>query len=145
MAKLTLPASIDQLHAVNKFLADSLPPAFAAIRPNLELAAEELLVNVFSYAYAEGQKGSAVIDLQEVFFDGAPMVMLTVSDEGAPFNPFAEAEGPDITLDAESRPIGGLGVFLIRNVTTHQAYRAENGRNIIDVYFAMPNPENAHG
>ena len=82
--------------------------------------------------------GTAEIFLRCVFFDGRPMLCFTVKDCGSPFNPFAEASAPDLTLDTESRPIGGLGIYIIRNVTTHQAYSRDGQSNIIDVYFAMP-------
>ena len=141
MPQLHLPATLEQLAAVNSFLEANVPAAFRALLPNVELAAEELLVNVFSYAYPEGSDGMAEVALREVSFDGRAMLCFTVKDWGAPFDPFAEAPAPDLTLDTESRPIGGLGVFLIRSVTAHQAYSREGDANIIDVYFALPEHE----
>lgn len=141
MPQLHLPATLEQLAAVNSFLEANVPAAFRALLPNVELAAEELLVNVFSYAYPEGSEGMAEVALREVSFDGRAMLCFTVKDWGAPFDPFAEAPAPDLTLDTVSRPIGGLGVFLIRSVTAHQAYSREGDANIIDVYFALPEHE----
>ncbi|WP_446424046.1 ATP-binding protein [Mailhella sp.] len=141
MPQLHLPATLEQLAVVNSFLETNVPAAFRAQLPNVELAAEELLVNVFSYAYPEGSEGMAEVGLREVSFDGRAMLCFTVKDWGAPFDPFAEAPAPDLSLDTESRPIGGLGVFLIRSVTAHQAYSREGDANIIDVYFALPERE----
>lgn len=138
MPQLFVPARIEQLPSVNDFLKENIPADFLPILSNLELVAEELLVNVFSYAYPEGTTGKAEILLRSIFFDGAPMLCFTVKDWGAPFNPFAEADDPDLTLDTESRPIGGLGIYLIRNVTTHQAYMRSGDANVIDVYFERP-------
>lgn len=138
MPQLQLPATLEQLAAVNSFLEANIPDGYRPVLPNVELVAEELLVNVFSYAYPEGCTGSAEVALREISFDGEPMLCFSVKDWGAPFDPFAEAPAPDLTLDTESRPIGGLGVFLIRSVTTHQAYTRENDTNIIDVYFSLP-------
>ncbi len=138
MPQLFVPTRIEQLALVNQFLEENIPPEFLPVLPNLELVAEELLVNVFSYAYPEGTNGKAEICLRSIFFDGSPMLCFTVKDWGGAFNPFAEAPSPDITLDAESRPIGGLGIYLIRNVSAHQAYTRSEEANIIDVYFEKP-------
>ena len=114
MPQLRLPATLEQLGPVNEFLAAHTPETYRALKSSIELVAEELLVNVFSYAYPEGTEGRAEIGLREVYFDGAWLLCFSVKDWGRPFNPFEEAKSPDLTLDAESRPIGGLGIFLIR-------------------------------
>ncbi|MBP3730133.1 MAG: ATP-binding protein [Mailhella sp.] len=138
MPQLNVPARLEQLAFVNDFLTANIPQEFRACLSNLELVAEELLVNVFSYAYPEGTTGKAEILLKSIYFDGRPMLCFTIKDWGAPFNPFAEAPKPDLTTDAETRPIGGLGIYLICNVTEHQAYSYEAQANVIDVYFALP-------
>lgn len=136
MPMLYVPAGTEQLAAVNEFLAGHIPQEFRHILPKLELAAEEFLVNVFSYAYPNGTEGKAEIRLREVFFDGETFLCFSVTDWGKPFNPFADAPTPDIELDVESRPIGGLGIYLIRSITAHQAYTREDSTNIIEVYFS---------
>ena len=141
MPQLRLPATLEQLVSVNEFLAAHTPEAYRALKSSIELVAEELLVNVFSYAYPEGTEGRAEVGLREVHFDGADLLCFTVKDWGTPFNPFEEAESPDLTLDTESRPIGGLGIFLIRSVSAHQAYSRDEDANIIEVYFAAPDSE----
>ena len=141
MPQLKLPATLEQLVPVNEFLAAHTPEAYRAQKSNIELVAEELLVNVFSYAYPEGTEGRAEIGLREVHFDGRGLLCFSVKDWGTPFNPFEEAESPDLTLDTESRPIGGLGIFLIRSVSVHQAYSRDEDANIIEVYFSAPESE----
>ena len=138
MPQLQLPATLEKLATVNEFLSANTPDSFRAVMPNIELVAEELLVNVFSYAYPEGSTGMAEVTLREVNFDGAPMLCFTVKDWGGAFDPFSEAANPDLSLDTESRPIGGLGIYLIRNVTAHQVYSRDGDANIIDVYFSLP-------
>lgn len=138
MPQLKVPARIEQLPAVNDFLHESTPQAFAPIMSSVELVAEELLVNVFSYAYPEGVSGIAEIALAQVDLDGTPMLRFTVKDWGSPFDPFGEAPAPDLTLDAESRPVGGLGIYLIKQVSTHQSYCRLGDANVIDVYFSLP-------
>ncbi|WP_298067808.1 ATP-binding protein [uncultured Mailhella sp.] len=138
MPQLHVPARLEQLAVVNDFLKANLPPEFSALLPTVELVAEELLVNVFSYAYPEGSTGNAEVTLRQTCFDGEPMLCFSVRDWGARFNPFAEAKAPDLTLDTESRPVGGLGIHLIRSVSAHQAYTFEEAANLIDVYFRIP-------
>ncbi|MBQ9105125.1 MAG: ATP-binding protein [Mailhella sp.] len=138
MPQLNVPARLEHLAVVNEFLAANIPGAFAAVQPNLELVAEELLVNVFSYAYPEGTVGRAEVTLRTVWFDDEKMLCFSVKDWGSPFNPFAEAPAPDLTLDTESRPIGGLGIYLIKNVSAHHAYCLEDGANCIDIFFRLP-------
>ncbi len=135
MPVLTLPATVESLQTVFAFIDRVLPARFSAQKSSIELVAEELLVNVFHYAYPEGS-GDAEIELAETTVDSKPLLSFIVKDWGKPFNPFAEVEDPDLTLGVESRPIGGLGVFLIRQMTESQSYRYENKCNIIEVFFS---------
>ena len=63
------------------------------------------------------------------------MLQFTVRDWGEPFNPFEEAPVPDLTLDIEGRPIGGLGIFLIKQVSQKQCWTYEDGTNYIRILF----------
>ncbi len=134
MPVLTLPATLESLQSVFEFIGRELPAGFAAQKQTIELVAEELLVNVFSYAYPEGG-GRAEIALEEVADGSRRLLAFTVRDWGQPFNPFEEVPDPDLTGGVETRPVGGLGVFLIRQMTESQTYRHENGCNIIQVFF----------
>ena len=99
-------------------------------------------MNVFSYAYPEGDTGEAQINLETV---PAPTtenggaaeewLVFTVRDWGEPFNPFEEVPDPDLTLDVEARPVGGLGIFLIKQVSARQDWAYEEGANTIHIYF----------
>jgi len=138
MATLRVPATLEQLDSINTFITQSTPPEFTPLVNNIQLVAEEILVNVFSYAYPDKEMGKAEITCRPVYFDGEPFLCLSVRDWGPPFNPFAEVPVPDLTLDAESRPIGGLGIYLIKSVTAHQAYSRHDDSNLLDMYFALP-------
>ena len=133
-ATLNIPATLEQLPLVNAYIHERVPEAFRSVIPKMELAAEELLVNVYRHAYGQGS-GSAAVDCREVWFDGRAFMRLSVTDWGAPFNPFADAPEPDLTLDAESRPLGGLGVHLIRSMVSHHCYSRSEESNCIDLYF----------
>ena len=69
-----------------------------------------------------------------------PTVMPGTSNV-APFDPFLEAPKPDTSLDIEERPVGGLGVHLVKNVSAHHCYSGTDGENTIELYFKMPPDE----
>ena len=120
MAALGGPASMERLGEYMAFAARAaqqagLPEARMA---HLELALEEVLVNVISYAY-EGGDGEVELDCGPAP-DGARFVC-TVRDHGRAFNPL-EAEEPDLDADIDHRAVGGLGVFLVRRYCDHVDY-----------------------
>ena len=135
MPTITVPAKLDNLTAAKDYIKASIPSEFRAQTSNVLLVAEELLVNVFSYAYPEGVEGEAAISLDVVDFDGVDKLVFKVVDWGEPFNPFEEAPEPDLTLDIDSRPIGGLGIFLIKQVSEKQTYRYIDKTNSIWIVF----------
>ena len=57
---------------------------------------------------------------------------------GAPFDPFLEAPVPDVSLGVDERPVGGLGIHLIKSVVAHYTYAYYEQSNIIELYFALP-------
>lgn len=93
---------------------------------SLNLAMEEAVVNVMSYAYPAGTVGNVDIDAE--FADG--QLTFVLSDSGTPFDP-TQAGTPDLTLEAEERPIGGLGIFLVRQIMDTIVYRRSDGKNIL--------------
>ena len=93
---------------------------------SLNLAMEEAVVNVMSYAYPADAVGD--IDVDATFDDG--VLTFVISDSGKPFDP-TKAGDPDITLDAEDRPIGGLGIFLVRNIMDTIEYQYSDTKNIL--------------
>lgn len=136
MPTIVVPAKMEHLEDAKEYLRGQIPPEFAAQATNVILVAEELLVNVFSYAYPDGTEGEAEISLGLAELEGEPMLLFTVRDWGAAFNPFEEAPQPDLSLDVEGRPIGGLGVFLIKQVSQRQFWSYENGTNFIRIFFS---------
>lgn len=135
MPTIKVPARLENLDVAKEYLKKAIPEAFAAQTSNVLLVAEELLVNVFSYAYPEGFEGEAAVSLDVVNFDGEDKLVFKVIDWGAPFNPFEEAPVPDLTLDIDSRPVGGLGIFLIKQVSEKQTYRYIDDANSIWIVF----------
>lgn len=96
----------------------------------VRLALDELLTNVVSYAY-EGKEGGE-IEISYKIADDPRSITLSIADEGKAFNPL-ETEDPDLALDVAERKIGGLGIFLVKNVMDEIDYRREDERNILTI------------
>ncbi len=97
----------------------------AAMQVNL--AVEEAVVNVMNYAYPKGTKGT--VEIAAVVDDCS--LVFVVTDSGTPFDPTAKGEA-DTTLNAEERPIGGLGIHLVRQIMDGLEYeRTTDGRNVL--------------
>ena len=101
----------------------SLDPSLAM---GLNLALEEAVTNVMMYAYPAGESGTVEIEVDA----REDRVVFRLTDAGVPFDPTA-APAADITLGVEERPIGGLGIFLVRQIMDSVVYERRDGRNIL--------------
>lgn len=121
--------------------ADRLPEAFAFLhkvwsgaglpeerRFPFELALEEVFMNVAMHGGYEGRPASAVIEFQR---DGEE-ILLVVSDDGPAFDPLLLAT-PDTSLALEERQVGGLGVFLVREMMDDVSYARREGLNVLSM------------
>ena len=99
---------------------------------NVSLALDEVLTNVISYGYPEG--GEHVITVRLAL--QAAELVIEVEDDGCPFNPL-EIAPPDLEEVPEERPIGGLGLHLVRKVMDRLEYRREQDRNILVMITAL--------
>lgn len=92
------------------------------------LVLEELVSNIVQYAYSDPDHGDLIVELSRA--DG--LVTIVLRDHGAPFNPLRQ-EPPDLSLPIEQRPIGGLGIHLVKSMMDGVDYRFEEGCNILTV------------
>ena len=92
----------------------------------LSLALEEVVANIIAHAYDDEDEHQIAI---RVALDGDG-VSVRVEDDGRAFNPL-DAPRPDLGLGLAERPIGGLGVHIVRSVMDALEYRREDGRNIL--------------
>lgn len=102
--------------------------SLGAVWQAIHLVTEELVVNVASYAYPDG--ADDYLDVDIIRDEGH--ITLRFRDGGVPFNPL-ERESPDTSLPIEERPIGGLGIYLVRQFMDTVEYEYTNGENILTV------------
>jgi len=95
----------------------------------IDIAIEEIFVNIAHYAYPEAE-GEAVIYVEPD--EGSSSVTITFEDEGIPYDPLKN-EDPDITLSADDRPIGGLGIFMVKKSMDEVSYEYKDGKNRLTI------------
>ena len=126
---LKIPAEVEKLPEVLSFLEAHLEAADCSMKAQMQItvAAEEIFVNIASYAYAPGT-GTATVRLE---ISGDPKAaVITFLDSGAPFDPLA-TEDPDVTLSAEERDIGGLGIYMTKKTMDEVRYEYKDGQNVL--------------
>lgn len=129
MAEITVPARVGCLGDVLDFLCGHMDEAGinSAGQNSIALAAEEIFVNIASYAYPSGQ-GDVTIRVRAE----ADKVTLKFLDSGKPYNPLSHKD-PDTALAAEERQIGGLGIYLVRKMMDSARYQYRSGRNTLTI------------
>ncbi len=127
--ELDIEAVTENLPRVMEFVDSKLEtidcPAKAQMQ--IDVAVEEIFVNIANYAYRP-DKGNATVRVE---VSGAPVcVTITFLDHGVPYDPLAK-DDPDVTLSAEEREIGGLGIFMTKQIMDDVTYEYKNGQNIL--------------
>ncbi|MBR1517214.1 MAG: ATP-binding protein [Bacteroidales bacterium] len=127
MKKLFDPIKDKSSEIIEWLMASPDMPSDDGLLFKIRLSIEEAVENVVRYAYETGNGWMEVsTDLNHDTFE----LTIELRDAGTPFNPLDRPD-PDITLAAEDRPIGGLGIFLCKQLMDDIAYRYENGCNIL--------------
>lgn len=127
--EITVAAAIENIAAVTDFVDELLDAAECPMRAKmrLDIAVDELFSNIARYAYGDG--GGDVTVRMEL---GDGRAALTFVDRGAPFNPL-ERDDPDVSLPAEQREIGGLGIFMVKGSMDEVKYERANDENRLTV------------
>ena len=130
-----LPASLDRLPEAQSFVVREAERAGLDRRSmgRLELAFEEVFVNVCHYASPAGSSGGIEVRTST----DAGRFVVDVLDDGRPFDPQTLAT-PDLTLPLEARAVGGLGWFLTRQMVTELHCGSEQGRNLVSLIMRLP-------
>lgn len=129
MKELTVEANRDNLLQVQSFIDEELEAADCpmATQIAIDIAVEELFVNIASYAY-DGKSGPATVQVS-VYEDPAS-AEITFIDCGKKYDPLAKPD-PDVTLAAKDRTKGGLGIFMVKNSMDDMKYEYKDGKNVL--------------
>ena len=130
MKEITLEADIKNIPAVTDMINGVLEEADCPIKVQMQIdvVVDELFSNISFYAYENG--GEATVCAQ---VSGEPAVAsITFKDRGKPYDPLSK-EDPDVTLPAEKREVGGLGIFMVKKMMDEVVYRYEDGMNVLTV------------
>lgn len=127
MPTLEIKATVENLDIVKDFLDEQFAQTGCSRKTfmQIEISVEEIFVNISHYAYAP-DTGMACIAVD--ISDGKALI--TFEDSGIPYDPLARPD-PDITLSAEDRDIGGLGIFMVKKSMDDVRYEYRDGKNIL--------------
>ena len=126
---ITLPATVENIGKITAFVEGRMEEKDCPLKQIMQvsMAVDEVMANVAMYAYAPGT-GDVTVAVD--FDDGSRTVSITFIDRGVAFDPLAK-EDPDVTLPAEQRKIGGLGIFLVKKTMDSVTYRREGDKNVL--------------
>ncbi|MDO4479045.1 MAG: ATP-binding protein [Lachnospiraceae bacterium] len=123
------PATLEALPQVQAFFEESLEAVDCPMKLmiGISVVIEEIFVNIAHYAYPDSE-GTAAVSFS--YENDSRTATFAFRDSGIPFNPLAH-EDPDVTLSAEERDIGGLGIFITKKTMDTVNYVYENGENCL--------------
>ena len=131
MKELNLEASLENIPQVTAFVDRELELLCCPMKAQMQIdvAIDELFSNISRYAY-DPATGPATVRVE---VEQKPLaVVISFIDHGVPYDPLA-SQDPDITLSAEDRPIGGLGIFMTKKLMDDVCYEYKNGQNILRI------------
>lgn len=131
MKELIVEATIENVSKVMEFVDEQLEQMDCPMKTQMQIdvAIEELFSNIAYYAYSP-ETGSAAVRVEAVKDPLA--VVITFIDNGIQYDPLAR-EDPDITLSAEERGIGGLGIYMVKKTMDEVSYEYKDGQNILRI------------
>ena len=131
MKELTIAATVGNIEAVTDFVNEQLEALDCPMKAQMQIdiAIDELFGNIAHYAY-NPDVGDATVRVEVI--DNPLAVVITFIDNGVPYDPLAKAD-PDITLSAEEREIGGLGIFMVKKTMDDITYEYKDGQNILRI------------
>lgn len=131
MKEITLDATVDNIEKVTEFVNEQLEECGCPmkIQMQIDIAIDELFGNIAHYAY-HPEVGPATVRVEVL--KEQPAVVITFLDNGVPYDPLKK-EDPDVTLSAQERTTGGLGIFLVKKSMDDILYEYKDGQNILKI------------
>ena len=131
MKELTVEATVESIPVIMEFVYGQLEQFDCPMKAQaqIDIAIDELFGNIVHYAYHPGT-GPATVRVEVL--EEPLSVVITFIDQGVPYDPLAK-EDPDVTLSAEEREIGGLGIYIVKKNMNEITYEYKDGKNILKI------------
>ena len=131
MKELTIAATVENIGTVTDFVDEQLEALDCPVKAQMQIdiAIDELFGNIAHYAY-HPEVGNATVRVEVT--EKPLAVIVTFIDKGKPYDPLRVAE-PDITLSAEERNLGGLGIYMVKKSMDEITYEYKDGKNILSI------------
>ena len=131
MKELTVDAAIENIPAVTAFVEEQLEQYNCPMKAQMQIdiAIDELFSNIAQYAYTP-KTGKATVRVEVT--ENPMAVVITFIDNGIPYDPLAKAD-PNVSLPADERQIGGLGIFMVKKSMDDISYEYKDGQNILTI------------
>lgn len=131
MKELVIDATVENIEKVTEFVDGQLEQLGCPVtaQMQIDLAIDELFGNIAHYAYSP-EVGAATVRVEVT--EQPLAVIVTFIDKGVPYDPL-KSEEPDITLSAEERQVGGLGIYIVKKSMDEITYEYKDGQNILKI------------
>ena len=131
MTELTVAATVENIETVTDFVNEQLEAMDCPIKAQMQIdiAINELFGNIAHYAY-NPEIGQATVRVEVA--EDPLAVVITFIDNGTPYDPLKK-DDPDVTLSAEERDIGGLGIYMVKKSMDEISYEYQDGTNILKI------------
>ncbi|MCM1261230.1 MAG: ATP-binding protein [Butyrivibrio sp.] len=131
MKELTVDATLESIPVITAFVDEQLEAYDCPMKAQaqIDIAIDELFSNIVHYAYHPGV-GPATVRVEVL--EEPLSVTITFIDQGIPYDPLAKAD-PDVTLSAQDRGIGGLGIYIVKKNMNEITYEYKDGKNILRI------------
>ena len=131
MKELTVDAVIENIPAVTAFVEEQLEQYNCPMKAQMQIdiAIDELFSNIAQYAYTP-KTGKATVRVEVT--ENPMAVVISFIDNGIPYDPLAKAD-PNVSLPADERQIGGLGIFMVKKSMDEINYEYKNGQNVLTI------------
>ena len=131
MKELTVDAAIENIPVVTAFVEEQLEQVGCPMKAQMQIdiAIDEIFSNIAQYAYTP-KTGKATVRVEVT--ENPMAVVITFIDNGIPYDPLAKAD-PNVSLPADERQIGGLGIFMVKKSMDEINYEYKNGQNVLTI------------